>query len=301
MKKRSGLSGIFLVLGFIFMSVTSCSNTVGQDKGLQDLKAARILISEGKLDEARDKVKALAPEFPDSGAIGKIYFKIAASYEKNKEYIKARDAYHEILASYQNVDNILEVQDNVGRLNIDILFSNIITDRDLLYEVEPGDTLLKIAKKFKTTVDLIKASNSLKDDMIQVKSRLKVSQARYKIFVDKSQNILTVFFDDGKIFKTYDVATGENNSTPIGTFKIINRLKDPVWYTQGARVPAESPDNILGSRWLGLSVEGYGIHGTVDPDSVGRQATQGCIRMLNEDVEELYVIIPTGIEVTIVD
>jgi len=78
-------------------------------------------------------------------------------------------------------------------------------------------------------------------------------------------------------------------------------MEDPVWYKEGAIVPAESPENILGSRWLGLSEKGYGIHGTVDPDSVGQQATQGCVRMLNADVEELYAIIPVGTQVTTVE
>ena len=66
-------------------------------------------------------------------------------------------------------------------------------------------------------------------------------------------------------------------------------------------MPAESPENILGSRWMGLSERGYGIHGTVDPKSVGQQVTAGCVRMLNSEVEELYTIVPAGTEVTIVD
>jgi lipoprotein-anchoring transpeptidase ErfK/SrfK len=52
---------------------------------------------------------------------------------------------------------------------------------------------------------------------------------------------------------------------------------------------------------MGLSAKGYGIHGTVDPDSLGTQATSGCIRMLDKEVEELYTIVPNGTEVTIVD
>ena len=79
--------------------------------------------------------------------------------------------------------------------------------------------------------------------------------------------------------------------------KIIN----PTWYKAGAVVPPGSSKNILGTRWLGLSLQGYGIHGTTDPDSIGKQATAGCVRMLNNDVEELYIIVPAGTEVTVVD
>ncbi|MCX5714227.1 MAG: L,D-transpeptidase [Candidatus Omnitrophica bacterium] len=62
-----------------------------------------------------------------------------------------------------------------------------------------------------------------------------------------------------------------------------------------------SADNLLGTRWLGIDLPGYGIHGTVDPSSLGKQVTQGCVRMANSDAEELYSIVPTGTEVTIVD
>jgi lipoprotein-anchoring transpeptidase ErfK/SrfK len=74
-----------------------------------------------------------------------------------------------------------------------------------------------------------------------------------------------------------------------------------VWYKDGAAVPPGSPENILGTRWMGLSKEGYGIHGTTEPGSLGKQATAGCVRMLNAEVEELYGILPEGTEVTIID
>lgn len=293
-------AGIGLALVIVLVFIVFGRKSEDKAKALPELKSIRGLISKDALDEAREKIDEFVVRNPDSGALGEVYYKLANAYEKDKEIVKARDAYRTILSKYQNVGNILEVQESLGRLNIEILFSSRITDTDVLYEVEPGDTLSKIAKRFGTTVDLIKASNSLKSDIIQAHSNLKVSKARYKISVDKSQNILTILSGD-EIMKVYQVSTGENNSTPLGTFKIINRIKDPVWYRQGAIVPAESPDNILGSRWLGFSKPGYGIHGTVDPKSVGQQATKGCVRMLNSDVEELYTIIPVGTEVTIVD
>ena len=120
------------------------------------------------------------------------------------------------------------------------------------------------------------------------------------ILVDKSDNRL-LLKDDQKILKTYIVATGKNNSTPTGTFKIVNKLENPTWYKAGAVVPPDSPDNILGTRWLGFSLQGYGIHGTTQPETIGKQASSGCIRLLNEDVEELYSIVPTGTKVTVQD
>jgi lipoprotein-anchoring transpeptidase ErfK/SrfK len=76
---------------------------------------------------------------------------------------------------------------------------------------------------------------------------------------------------------------------------------DPVWFNKGIVVPPESPQNVLGSRWLGFDLSGYGIHGTIEPDTIGQQVTAGCVRMHNKDVEELYNIIPRGTRVAVVD
>ena len=97
------------------------------------------------------------------------------------------------------------------------------------------------------------------------------------------------------------MSTGKDNNTPIGNFKIVNKLVNPTWFRTGAVIPPDSPENILGSRWMGLSKKGYGIHGSTDETSIGKQVTQGCIRMKNKDVEELYIIVPQNAKVTIVD
>jgi lipoprotein-anchoring transpeptidase ErfK/SrfK len=265
-----------------------------------DTKLIEALIKDAKLDEAKTAIDQIAEKRPEAKALGKIYFDLAGAYESKNDKLKARDIYQLILKKYQNVENISDVQDKLGKLNIAILFSKTITDKDTLYEVEPGDTLINIAKKFGTTVNLIKVANSLKSDNIQARAKLKISKAKYKILADKSQNILTLM-SNNDVVKVYRVSTGENNCTPVGNFKIVNKIMDPVWYTEKAIVPAESPDNVLGSRWMGFNLPGYGIHGTVSPEKIGQQATKGCIRMINAEVEELYTIIPVGTEVTITD
>jgi lipoprotein-anchoring transpeptidase ErfK/SrfK len=143
-------------------------------------------------------------------------------------------------------------------------------------------------------------SNNLTDDRIIPGRKVKIWVMPFNIVVDKSQNLLFLKSSD-EIIKTYIVSTGANNSTPVGTFKITSKLQNPTWYKSGAVVPAGSPENVLGSRWLGFDLPGYGIHGTIDPQSLGKQVTQGCVRMSNSEVEELYTITPQGAEVTIVD
>ena len=131
--------------------------------------------------------------------------------------------------------------------------------------------------------------------------KLKISKAVYSVIIDKSENALKLF-SDKELLKTYPVATGRvGHPTPIGSFTIVNKLVNPTWYKAGAVVAPDSPDNILGSRWLGFSLPGYGIHGTTLPETIGKAASEGCVRMYNKDVEELFSVVPLNITVTIVD
>jgi lipoprotein-anchoring transpeptidase ErfK/SrfK len=100
--------------------------------------------------------------------------------------------------------------------------------------------------------------------------------------------------EDGRVVKIYQTAVGADRSpSPTGTFTLVNRLENPTWYTKGKVVPP-GKSNPLGTRWLGLSQKGYGIHGTSNPSSIGHNASHGCIRMRNHDVEELYKLVAVG-------
>jgi lipoprotein-anchoring transpeptidase ErfK/SrfK len=224
----------------------------------------------------------------------------AKDLEVKGNLLDAKARYQKLISELPNSSEIMNWQKKVEDINIKLLFSPTLTPGSVLYKINPGDTLTKIAKEFKTTVDLIKKSNGLTDDKILPGRKIKVWKAPFSILIDKSQNSL-ILKSNEEFFKTYTVATGMNNSTPVGTFKIVNKLLKPSWFKAGAVVPAGSPENILGSRWLGFDLSGYGIHGTSEPQNMGKQVTQGCIRMPNSDVEELFTIVPIGTEVTIVD
>lgn len=216
------------------------------------------------------------------------------------EFLAAREAYVKLLNDFTNSNEAANWQKKIEELNIRLLFSSSVTPKSALYEIKSGDTLTKIAREFKTTPELIARSNNLTDSKIIPGRKIKVWSAPFNILVDKSQNLLFLKSDD-EVVKTYIASTGKNNSTPTGTFKITNKLVDPTWFKSGAVISPGSPDNFLGSRWLGFDLASYGIHGTVDPQSLGKQVTEGCVRLSNRDVEELYIIVPAGTEVTIVD
>ena len=100
--------------------------------------------------------------------------------------------------------------------------------------------------------------------------------------------------EDGKILKIYPTAVGADATpSPTGTFSVIRRVPNPTWYHEGKVVPP-GKNNPVGSRWIGLSEKGYGIHGTNSPRSIGHNVSHGCIRMLNRDVEQLFELVKVG-------
>ena len=104
-----------------------------------------------------------------------------------------------------------------------------------------------------------------------------------------------------RIVRIFETAVGAPKSpSPTGVFQIVNSIADPTWYTKGKIVPP-GKCNPLGTRWLGLSRKGYGIHGTNRPDSIGRNASHGCIRMRNREVEELFKMVAVGDQVELYD
>jgi lipoprotein-anchoring transpeptidase ErfK/SrfK len=121
----------------------------------------------------------------------------------------------------------------------------------------------------------------------------KTGRPARKIVVSIPDRKLAVVEDD-RILKIFDTAVGAPKSpSPSGSFTVISREKNPTWYYKGRTVPPGKA-NPLGTRWLGLSIKGYGIHGTNMPSSIGHNASHGCIRMRNHDVEQLFEMISVG-------
>jgi len=100
--------------------------------------------------------------------------------------------------------------------------------------------------------------------------------------------------ENGQVVRMFEVAVGAAVSpSPEGSFRIVNRLTSPTYYHTGKVIPA-GKDNPLGTRWMGLSEKGFGIHGTNQPKSIGHAASHGCIRMAKKDLEELFELVRVG-------
>ena len=124
--------------------------------------------------------------------------------------------------------------------------------------------------------------------------------ATKRVIVVSLEDRKLALVEDGKVVKTYPVAVGKvSTPSPVGTFTIERRVMNPTYSHDGRVVPA-GPNNPVGSRWMGLSIKGYGIHGTNVPSSIGKAASHGCIRMGKADVEELFSMVAVGDEVELI-
>ena len=284
--------------------IGTAGNAMSADlkKGSGFLRDMHSLLEQGKKAQAIQTMEGIISSKAGSERAYESIMLLTEIYQKDGNLLTAKDYYKKALNEYPDYCDYADIQDRLGKVNVAIIFSKIATPESELYEVKQGDSLAKIAKSYATTIGLIKKANGLDTDIIKPGMRLKVQKVPFSLIVDKSQSILTLLLND-EVIKTYKVSTGKNNSTPIGTYQIKNKLVDPVWYATNAIVPPESPENVLGTRWLGLTTQepGYGIHGNNDPASIGYQCTEGCVRMYNEEVEELFDIIPVGAEIVIID
>ena len=183
------------------------------------------------------------------------------------------------------------------------------------YIIKSGDNLTKIAYRNNTTVQALQRLNNLPDTTSTVHpgQALQFIKGTWSIMVSKSQFLLELYLDE-KLYRIYRISTGRQDRTPACTFVINQKLMNPAWTYNGKSIPFGDPANILGTRWIGLKpidedklgYTGYGIHGTTEPEKIGQAASLGCVRMLNEEVEELYDFIPSSfanlnITVTIVE
>lgn len=100
--------------------------------------------------------------------------------------------------------------------------------------------------------------------------------------------------ENDQVISIYSVAVGAPVSpSPVGTFTIVTRVTNPTYYRPG-KVIGPGASNPIGTRWIGLSVKGFGIHGTDEPRSIGFARSHGCIRLRNHDVEELFERLRAG-------
>lgn len=223
----------------------------------------------------------------------------ATQLQAEGKWQAAREKGQEVLTAAKTDDVRTAAETLVGKAGIELLFTPRPMPEKVDYTVQPNDSLDKIARQYGTTVELLQKSNNLRGSIIHPGDRLRVFTGKWSIRVNKTRNDLVLLLND-QFFKRYRVGTGEYAKTPVGEFKIVDRIAQPTWWhPDGRTIPYGDPENLLGTHWLALDVKGYGIHGTWEPDTIGKQSSMGCVRLLNEDVAELFTLVTIGTPVVI--
>ena len=185
------------------------------------------------------------------------------------------------------------------------------------YIVQKDDTLLDIARNFDLGFSEIQFLYKDLDPWVPPEGMELIIPTSWilpegkwdGILINISEMRLYLFLNKISMVKTFPIGIGvTENFTPVGRFYIKEKIVSPTWHIpislrekyEGRKTIPPGPENPLGSHWMGLSINGYGIHGTNFPWAVGRLVTHGCIRLYPEDIVYLYPIVPIGTPVNII-
>ena len=180
------------------------------------------------------------------------------------------------------------------------------------YSVQPGDRLDRIGAKYGMTPGMLMKLNGIADARrLRAGATIKVLKGPFHAVVNKEAFRLDLYLGapggaDSLYVTSFPVGLGKDDSTPEGKWVVDpeKKIRNPVYYGPRGEgvIEADDPRNPLGEYWIGLAgTEGeavgklsYGIHGTIDPASIGKQASMGCVRMRNEDVAVVFDALVEG-------
>lgn len=166
------------------------------------------------------------------------------------------------------------------------------------YVVQSGDNLGEIAKLYRVPWSYLAELNHTDPRRIRPGQRLKVIKGPFGAVVDLNRFELTIEHH-GFVVKRYRVGIGRDHSTPVGEFSVQNKLENPTYYgPNGLVIDQNDPKNPLGEYWIDLG-DSYGIHGTIDPSSIGQAQSAGCVRLDDESIREVFAFLSVGSKVII--
>jgi len=216
-----------------------------------------------------------------------------------------------LLNANLNASEAQLLRDELTVINNRLVFSPTADPRDPMteeYKVQSGDSLSRIAgrRELATHWKFIARVNQISDpSRIRLGQTLKLVRGPFHAIVDKSDHRIDIFHGSPAdpsswlYIRSFDVGLGEADGTPVGEFVVsANKLENPGWVNpRDAReqYDPDDPKNPIGEYWIGLTGVGesashtsYGIHGTIDPDSIGGDQSMGCVRLANGDIDLVY-------------
>lgn len=250
-------------------------------------------------------------------------------------YAEARDRLNRVLLDPRTTDaDRVAFRARIADLNATALFSPAPSPGDPLVDtvtVAGGDSLTKISRRTGSVTEpgMIARVNKLANpNALHVGQSLKVLRGPFHAVVSKSKFRMDIYagpfpsatslntspLPDGAepgwvYIRSFDVGHGESGSTPIANFvvKDNSKLVDPAWANPrtGEKFASSDPKNPIGERWIGLEgldepskkFTGFGVHGTIDPASIGHERSMGCVRLQAPDIEFIYELLMPRVSV----
>lgn len=242
---------------------------------------------------------------------------------KDKKIIEARDLLNKTLQMPLTAKQRNELKSTLESFSQIWLFSDKVLPNDTLttiHKVRPGQVPAIIGREYNVPWQFLLKINNIDDPKrLWAGAKIKVVKGPFSAKIYRSTFTMDVYLQ-GTYVKSYKVGLGklgaEGNPTPTGLWRVkergMGKLKRPPWPdpVTGKLIYYEDPEYPLGERWIGLDGidgdakgrTGFGIHGTNEPASIGKFASDGCIRMLNEQVLEFYDMVTEGMtEIQVVD
>ena len=205
------------------------------------------------------------------------------------------------------------IRDTLSSINKQLVFSPEVVPGDPLaesYVVQRGEYLSNIAPKYGVPYQFVERINNTPAERLQAGKPIKMIKGPFHVMVSKSNYRMDIYLEDSDgqpiYVRSFPVGLGKSDSTPQGEFIVEpgRKVKNPDWRNPrtGEYYTRDDPKNPIGEHWVALkgnepateSYTGYGIHGTVDPHSIGQQASMGCIRMRDDDVALVYDMLAGG-------
>ncbi|MBL8765299.1 MAG: L,D-transpeptidase family protein [Phycisphaerae bacterium] len=249
--------------------------------------------------------------------------------------VEARSALNRALQDARTPDaDRKALRAQLGDLSQSLVFSKLVAKGDPIceeYAVQGGDSLIKIAQRRGLLVDwrLLERVNQMSDPgALRVGQKIKLVRGPFHAVVSKSAFRLDLYWgeplppgaegtsarpdgpEDGWTYvRSFDVGLGEKGGTPTGVFVVRpnSKLVNPRWVNPrtGEKFAADDPKNPIGEHWIGLEgvdantkvLSGYGVHGTVDPSSIGQEKSMGCVRLNSDDIALLYELLTDRVSV----
>jgi lipoprotein-anchoring transpeptidase ErfK/SrfK len=213
------------------------------------------------------------------------------------------------------------VKELISQINQTVVFSRRHFGDDAyggVYVVQPGDSLAKIALAHDCTWELLSRINGVDPRHLRSGATIKIVEGPFFAVVTKHNFTMDIYLGglpgerSSMLVTSYMVGLGRDDSTPVGTWMVEphRKLKHPTYYSPRGEgvIAADDPKNPLGGYWIGLTgTEGqavgklsYGIHGTIDPDSIGKQSSMGCIRLKPDDIAMVFDMMVEGKSMVVV-